>query len=146
MNSASDANSWNPSVCLHSSRHMLWGTKLAVMQEASSIFSSNNYMNNSSLESPGGLTVKDLALSWQWLGSLLWSRFNPQSRNFHMPQIRPKKNQSFKKLVIIGILVVAQRKQIWLGTMRLQAWSLALLSGLRIWCYHELWCRSQKRL
>ena len=32
---------------------------------------------------------------------------------------------------------------LWLGTMRLRVWSLALLSGLRIWCCRELWCRSQ---
>ena len=27
--------------------------------------------------------------------------------------------------------------------MRMQVQSLALLSGLEIWCCHELWCRSQ---
>ena len=27
--------------------------------------------------------------------------------------------------------------------MRMQVWSLALLSRLRIWCCQELWCRSQ---
>ena len=44
---------------------------------------------------------------------------------------------------ILGVPVVAQQKQIQLGTMRLQVRSLALLSGLRIQHYHELWCRSQ---
>ena len=41
--------------------------------------------------------------------------------------------------------VVAQQKQIRLGTMR---WvpSLASLSGLRIRHYHELWYRLQTRL
>ena len=29
-------------------------------------------------------------------------------------------------------------------TMRTWVWSLASLSGLRIWCCHELWCRLQK--
>ena len=38
----------------------------------------------------------------------------------------------------LGIPVVAKLKQIRLGTVRL---SLALLSGLRIWRYCELWCR-----
>ena len=38
--------------------------------------------------------------------------------------------------------VVAQWKRIWLGNMRLWVWSLALLSGLRIWRCYELWCRS----
>jgi len=42
--------------------------------------------------------------------------------------------------------IVAQQKQIQLGTMRLQVRSLALLSGSRIWHCHELWCRSQTRL
>ena len=37
-------------------------------------------------------------------------------------------------------------QQIWLGTMRLQVWSMALLSGLWIRCCHELWCRSQTQL
>ena len=41
---------------------------------------------------------------------------------------------------------MVQRKQIQLGTMRLRVQSLALLSGLRIWHSHELWCRSQMRL
>ena len=34
-------------------------------------------------------------------------------------------------------------KRIWLGSMRVWIWSLALLSGLRIWHCPELWCRSQ---
>ena len=29
--------------------------------------------------------------------------------------------------------------------MRMRVRSLALLSGLRIWCCHELWFRSQRR-
>ena len=45
-----------------------------------------------------------------------------------------------------GVPVLAQWKQIQLGTMRLQVLSLALLSGLRIRCCCELWCRSQMRL
>ena len=46
----------------------------------------------------------------------------------------------------MGVPIVVQRKRIRLGTMRLRAWSLASLSGLRIWRCHELWCRSQMRL
>ena len=38
---------------------------------------------------------------------------------------------------------MAQHKQITLEPMRLQILSQALLSGLRIWHCHELWCRSQ---
>ena len=41
---------------------------------------------------------------------------------------------------------MGQQKHIRLGTMRLWVRSLALLSGLRIRCCHELWCRSQTRL
>ena len=40
-----------------------------------------------------------------------------------------------------GVPVVAQRKRIWLASMRTQVWDLALISGLRIQCCHELWCR-----
>ena len=43
----------------------------------------------------------------------------------------------------LGVPVVAQRKRIQLGTMRLHVQSLALLSGLKIRCCPELWCRSQ---
>ena len=50
----------------------------------------------------------------------------------------------FKKLDVGGP-IIAQWKQIWLGTMRLRIWSLASLSRLRIWYCHELWCRWQLR-
>ena len=43
----------------------------------------------------------------------------------------------------MGVPVMAQWKQIQLGNMRLQVWSLPLLSGLGIWHCCELWCRSQ---
>ena len=45
----------------------------------------------------------------------------------------------FLRLCGNGVPVVAQRKRIQLGTMRLQVRSLALLSGLRIQHCHELW-------
>ena len=45
-----------------------------------------------------------------------------------------------------GAPVVAQRKWIRLGTVRLQVPSLASLRGLRIRCCWELWCRSQTGL
>ena len=41
---------------------------------------------------------------------------------------------------------MAQWKQIQLGTMKLRVRSLALLSGSRIRCCRELWCRSQTQL
>ena len=46
----------------------------------------------------------------------------------------------------LGVPVKAQWKWIWLVSMRTQVWSLASLSGLRIWHCRELWCRSQMRL
>ena len=52
---------------------------------------------------------------------------------------------SFKK-GWVGVPFVAQRKRIQLGTMRFPVRSLASLSGLRIPCCCELWCRSQMRL
>ena len=45
-----------------------------------------------------------------------------------------------------GVPAMAQWKQIQLETMRLWVQFLALLSGLRIWHCHELWCRSKMRL
>ena len=42
-----------------------------------------------------------------------------------------------------GVPIVAQQKQIRLGTMRFRVQSLASLSGLRIRRCHELWCRLQ---
>ena len=47
------------------------------------------------------------------------------------------------KILKLGVLTVAQRKQIQLGTMSMWVQSLASLSGLRIWCCRELWFRSQ---
>ena len=47
---------------------------------------------------------------------------------------------------VLGVPVMAQWKWIWLVSMRtqIQSWSLALLSGLRIWHCHELWGRPQR--
>ena len=45
------------------------------------------------------------------------------------------------KIIILGVPIVAQWKQIWLVSMRTQVRSLASLSGLRIPHCHELWCR-----
>ena len=46
-------------------------------------------------------------------------------------------------LPLLRVPIVAQQKQIRLGTRRLQVRSLALLSELRIRRCPELWCRSQ---
>ena len=45
-----------------------------------------------------------------------------------------------------GVTIVAQWKQIRLGTIRLCVRSLTSLSGLRIHCCCELWHRSQTQL
>ena len=50
------------------------------------------------------------------------------------------------KMDFVGIPIVAQRKQIQLVPMRTWVPPLALLSGLRLWCFHELPCRSDPTL
>ena len=50
------------------------------------------------------------------------------------------------KTTISGVPIVAQRKRVPLGTVKLQVQSLALLRGLRIQRCCELWCRSQMQL
>ena len=67
-----------------------------------------------------------------------------QMANKHrkMPSITSHQGLQIKTTVR-GAPIVAQRKQIQPGAMRLRVQSLALLSGLRIWCCCELWCRSQ---
>ena len=62
---------------------------------------------------------------------------------YAMGQPRKRKRKLKKKKENGGVPVLAQWKQIRLGTMRLQVQSLALLRGLRIRCCHKLWCRSQ---
>ena len=47
--------------------------------------------------------VKDLALSLQWLGLLLWHRLNPHPKNFHMLWGQPKKSKI--KMTPIFLLV-----------------------------------------
>ena len=45
--------------------------------------------------------VKDLALSLQQLGWLLWCRFSPWSQNFHMPWVQPKKKKDFSQQLAV---------------------------------------------
>ena len=49
--------------------------------------------------SPLPQQVKDLALSLQHLGSLLWCGFDPWPRNFHMPRVQPKKKRRTEKKI-----------------------------------------------
>ena len=56
----------------------------------------------------------------------------------------PVKLSCHKYIVYVkfwGVPIVAQQKQIQLVSMWFRVWFLALLSGLRISCCHELWCR-----
>ena len=50
------------------------------------------------------------------------------------------------KIIIVGVPIMVQRKQMRLGTMRFWVRSLASHSGLRMQRCYELWCRSQSRL
>ena len=50
------------------------------------------------------------------------------------------------KKCFIGVPIMAQRKRIQLVTVRLWVRSMASLSGLRIRCHCELWCRLQMQL
>ena len=61
----------------------------------------------------------------------------------HVLSQKKKHQKKILKILHWGVPVVAQQKQSRLVTMRIQVQSLALLSGLRIWRCHELWCRSQ---
>ena len=56
------------------------------------------------------------------------------------------KKYKIEKKNEIGVPAAAQQKRTRLVSMRMQVRSLALFSGLRISCCHELWCRSQTRL
>ena len=51
-------------------------------------------VGESDLQSSLVQRVKDLALSLQWFGSLLWHRFNPWPQNFHKLHMWPKKKGS----------------------------------------------------
>ena len=51
-----------------------------------------------------------------------------------------------QKNLFIGVLIVAQGKQIWIVLVRMRVWSLTLLSALRIRHCCKLWCRLQTRL
>ena len=59
---------------------------------------------------------------------------------------RPVRRLRREGTVFGGVPVLAQWKQIQLGTMRLQVRSLASLSELKLHCYSELWCRLKMRL
>ena len=56
--------------------------------------------------------VRDLALSLQWLGSLLWHRLSPWSGNFHMPQTHPKNKKNKNQRDELSLEeILAERKE-----------------------------------
>ena len=62
--------------------------------------------------------VKDLALSLQWLRSLLWCAFDPWPRNFCMPCVQSRQTKGKKKslVVILSEVKVRQRKSDIIGS------------------------------
>ena len=50
------------------------------------------------------------------------------------------------KIIYLGAPAMTQQKQICPASIKTQVRSLTLLSGLRIWCWPELWCRSKMGL
>ena len=58
----------------------------------------------------------------------------------------PARMAIIKKSTNNRVPIVAQKKRIRLVSVRMQVQSLALLSGLGIQHYCELWCRSQTQL
>ena len=51
-----------------------------------------------------------------------------------------------KKIQFFEVFIVTQQKRIWRASLRTQVWSLASLSGLRLWHCDELWCSLQTKL
>ena len=70
------------------------------------------------------------------------------TRKYHIDTRSRKVNMMvcLSRIYLLGVPIVAQQKRIRLGTMWLKVRSLALLSGSRIQCCCELWCRSQTQL
>ena len=66
----------------------------------------------------------------------------PKKKKNYNPKENVPSEKNLSKMNV-GVPVVAQQKQIQLGTTRLQVRSLASFSGLRIQCCRELWCRLQ---
>ena len=109
----------------------------------------------------------DPTLLWLWyrpaaiapIGPLVWEPPYASGAALEKAKKKKKKKINIQKSVAVlytnkeilekeykGVPIVVQQKRIQLGTMRLRVRHLALLSGLRIWCCHELWCRSQTPL
>ena len=77
------------------------------------------------------------------MGSIL-GKVKKKKKRKKIKQVKP--SRIFPSKLLFGVPVMAQGKQIRLGTTRLRDRSLAFLSGLRIPSRRELWCRLQTRL
>ena len=80
---------------------------------------------------------------WNWLDQLI-SKFIMKVKTKRMAGKIGNKAKLWRRMTKTKNWL--QQKQIRQGTMRLQFSSLALLSGLRIWCCPELWCRLKMQL
>ena len=61
--------------------------------------------------------IKDLALSLQWFGLLLWHGFDPWSGNVHMPQAWPERKKSSSDFIPFphrSFYLQGRKKGIWL--------------------------------
>ena len=88
----------------------------------------------------GGRLGSDLAFLWLWCRPAATALILPLA--WELPYAMDVALKRRK----MGVPVVAHRKRIQLGTMRLQVRSLVLLIGLRMRHCHKLWYRSQTRL
>lgn len=62
------------------------------------IFLLSEILKKAKMEFPGGLLVKDLALSLVWLELLLWREFDSWPGNFSMTRVHPKKKEKKEKI------------------------------------------------
>ena len=99
-------------------------TELLCRTDADSQTLKNLWFSKETVQGVGGCAW---VMEWKFCETgLLWSLYNYRCDQFiWIINKRTKTNER-------GVPFVAQQKRIWLGTMRLQVWSLASLSGLRI--------------
>ena len=85
------------------------------------------------------LIINETPLGWT-LSARLWNKTDIISA---MRELSMVGKRNMKEVTLGGVPLMVPQKRIQLGTMRLRVRSLASLSGLRIQCSCELWCRSQ---
>ena len=85
-----------------------------------------------------GKVSRGLELVEAWVGKMKGREMEKEMR-LGVNRVKEKNEQR-------GVPVVAQRLTTQLASMRTQVQSLTSLSGLRIPCCCELWCRLQTRL